>query len=205
MLAWTAEAALACERLDRVLLTTDDEAIADVGRDCGLDVPRLRDPALATDEASSIDVLLDAVEMAGGADAHEFLVELQPTSPLRTTDDIDACIDVLTTTGADCVYTVCLTDHPPSWCNTLPPDGSMRDFFPRDDRAARSQDLPTTYRITGAVQIFRIDRLVRQRSLVMDDRTQACIVPRERSVDVDDAVDFDIADCLLRRRLREDP
>lgn len=202
MLEWTALAALDVSRLDRVVLTTDDEEIAGIGRRAGVDVPRLRPAALATDDADSYGVLRDAIDMVGGPSRYDYLVELQPTSPLRTAADINACIDLVEAhPELDCVYTVAPTDHPITWCNTLPDDHSMRDFFDRDTRTVRSQDMATTYRLTGAVQIFRISRLVAQGNFDFDDSTMACITPRERAFDIDDQLDFDLAEFLLTRDL----
>lgn len=200
LLAWTVEAALAAHQLDRVILSTDDEEIATVGRNYGAEVPFIRPAELAGDNATGLDVTLHALHTLGQTDErYDFVVILQPTSPLRGAADIDGAIDLLLERQADAVISVCETDHPPEWSNTLPEDGSMATFYRPGVRSTRSQDLPTSYRLNGAVYIYNCKRLIDSRSLAMDNNSYAFVMPRERSVDIDHAIDFDIAELLLHR------
>lgn len=204
LLAWTVEAALAAGQLHRVILSTDDQEIAAIGRAHGAEVPFLRPAELASDTASGLDVILHALRtLADRGQHYDYLVLLQPTSPLRTAADIDAAIDLLLQKQADAVISVCQTDHPPEWSNTLPDDLSMASFYRPGIRNTRSQDLPRSYRLNGAVYIYNCRRLLDSGSLEMDDNSYAYIMPRERSVDIDSAIDFDIAQLLLQRRATE--
>ena len=199
LIAWTLEAALAARHLDRVVVSTDDPEIAGVARRYGAEVPFLRPPELATDTASGEAVILHAVEtLEARGEGADYLVVLQPTSPLRTAQDIDGAIELLLARHADAVIGVTETDHPPEWSNTLPEDGSMARFFRPGIRTTRSQDLPRSYRLNGAVYVYSWGRLLRTRSLAMDDRAYAFPMPRERSIDIDTALDLRIADCLLQ-------
>jgi CMP-N-acetylneuraminic acid synthetase len=100
---------------------------------------------------------------------------------------------------ADAVLSVCETEHPPEWSNTLPPDGSLQSFFRPGIRNTRSQDLPRSYRLNGAIYLFDCRRLLAQRNLDMDDNSYAYIMPRERSIDIDIGLDLRIAQALLEQ------
>ncbi len=107
LLQYTAEAALAARRLSRVILSTDDEEIAAIGRRCGLEVPFLRPAELAADDSSTLPVVQHAVRwMESHMARFEAICLLQPTTPLRRAEDIDACIVLLEQSGADSVVTV---------------------------------------------------------------------------------------------------
>ena len=200
LLAWTVAAAKAASRLDRVILSTDDDEIAAVGREYGAEVPFTRPPELASDTASGLDVILHALRtLAERGEHYDYVVILQPTSPLRSAQDIDGAIELLLERHADAVVSVCETDHPPEWSNTLPNDRSMAQFYRPGIRSTRSQDLPRSYRLNGAVYVYSCDRALRSGSLNMDDNCYAYIMPRERSVDIDSAIDFEIAQLFLQR------
>lgn len=200
LLAWTIDAARASRRLDRLVLSTDDEEIAALGRHCGADVPFLRPARLASDTATGHEVVVHAVQtLAAQGEQFDYVVVLQPTSPLRSHRDIDDAITLLLDRRAGAVVSVCRTDHPPEWSNTLPDDLSMRDFFRPGVRDTRSQDLPTSYRLNGAIYIYDCARLLRDEADDMDKDTFAYIMPRLRSIDVDEEIDLEIAGLLLQR------
>ncbi len=205
LLAWTVEAALAARRIDRVILSTDDAEIAAVGRAYGAETPFMRPAELASDAAGTLGVMLHTLRMlATAGETCDLLVVLQPTSPLRSAADIDAAVELLRDKTADAVISVCETEHPPEWCNTLPDDLSMADFFRPGIRARRSQDLPRSFRLNGAIYVYGARRLLHSGSLDMDDNCFAYLMPRERSIDIDDALDFELAQ-LLRQRLDRAP
>ncbi len=201
LLAWTIEAARSAQRLDRVVLSTDDDEIAELGLRLGAEVPFRRPSELATDTAAGSDAMVHAVRsMAALGEAFDYVVVLQPTSPLRVGADVDAAIELLLAKQAHAVVSVCKTDHPPEWSNTLPDDLSMRDFLRPEMRHTRSQDLPTSYRLNGAIYIHECQRLLRNEGVEMDELTYAYVMPRERSIDIDEVIDLEIADLFLRRR-----
>lgn len=200
LIAWTIDAARSTDRLDRLILSTDDDEIAALGRQYGADVPFIRPPELASDTATGNDVILHALKtLAANGKTYDFVVVLQPTSPLRIGEDIDAAIELLLAKRASAVISVCQTDHPPEWSNTLPDDLSMRDFLRPGVRDTRSQDLPTNYRLNGAIYIYDCAQLLRGETAQFDESTYAYIMPRQRSVDIDEAIDVDIAELYLRR------
>ena len=104
LLAYTAQAALASRALTRTVLSTDDEAIAEAGRACGLDVPFMRPPELARDDTPTIPVLQDVVRsLEAQGERYDAILTLQPTNPLRLPSDIDGAAGLLERTGADSV------------------------------------------------------------------------------------------------------
>jgi CMP-N-acetylneuraminic acid synthetase len=200
LLAWTVEAALAARHLDRVVLSTDDDELAAIGREYGADVPFTRPAELAGDTSGTSDVVLHALRtLQAQGQRYDYVVILQPTSPLRTAQDVDGAVELLLDRHADAVISVCETDHPPEWSNHLPDDLSMARFFRPGIRAMRSQDLPRSYRLNGAVYVYNCARLLATGSLEMDDNSYAYIMPRERSVDIDSAIDFEIAQLFMQR------
>ncbi|MDB4173097.1 acylneuraminate cytidylyltransferase family protein, partial [bacterium] len=113
LLAWTIEAAKESKYLDHVIVSTDNDDISKAAKDYGCDVPFLRPHELATDEASIYDVLVHALDQL--KDSYDVLVLLQPTSPLRTFKDIDACLQILSDSNAPSCVSVCEASKSPNW------------------------------------------------------------------------------------------
>jgi len=134
----------------------------------------------------------------------DFIILLQPTSPLRNARHINEAIDLLLSRNADAVISVCEMDHSPLWANTLPDDLSMANFLHDEIKNRRSQDLPTYYRINGAIYIVNTNRFIRERTLFLSDNIFAYIMPREDSVDIDESYDISIAESVLRNKTKNE-
>lgn len=198
LLVYTVVAARKSRVFDYLLVSTDGEEIAQVARQAGADVPFMRPVELATDTAAGIDVLHHAMAwLSERGKTFDCVMYLQPTSPLRTGEDIVGALEVLVDRGADAVVSVCQTEHHPWWSNTLPEDGCMENFLPPDIPTAR-QELPKYYRLNGAVYLARWDFII-SRTTWFGPATYAYIMPRERSVDIDDPVNFVLAETLMVR------
>jgi CMP-N-acetylneuraminic acid synthetase len=200
LLAYTAEAALAAMRLTRIVLSTDDEEIARVGRECGLDVPFMRPLELARDETPTIPVLQDVVrklEVAG--EFYDAVFTLQPTTPLRRPADIDGAIDLLERTGADSVISfVDVGEKHPARMKFITPDGRVIDPpFAEQLEGQRRQDLPKLYLREGSVYLTRRTVLMEQNSLRGRD-CRAWIIPQERACNIDTSFDLFLAEQMLR-------
>lgn len=203
LLAYTAEAVLASKRLTRAVLSTDDEEIARVGRGLGLEVPFLRPAALATDETPMADVLRHAMDwlaeyQAFSADA---LVVLQPTSPLRRAEHIDAAVELLIETGADTVVSVVEVPHQFNPVSLMRlEDGGLRPYLDQP-MVLRRQDKPRVYARNGpAVLAARRDVVASGR--LYGATVRPLLMERAESVDIDDADDLALAELLLDRRRR---
>ena len=202
LLAYSIEAALASGMFDTVHVSTDSERYADIARQYGADVPFLRSAEASSDTASSEDAIREVLrryeEMGQRFDA--FML-LQPTSPLRTADDIRAAFGVMEEKQAESIVSVCEIEHSPLWCNTLPPDGSMRAFI-RTGGNKRRQQLETYYRLNGAIYLVKTGHFLQSHTFY-GDGCYACIMSAERSVDIDSPIDFMIAECLLNAQSKE--
>lgn len=191
LIAWTVEAALASEYLDRVVLSSDDPEIQAVAREAGCEVPFSRPAGLALDTTPSMDVLEHALEMLPGFD---LVVLLQPTSPLRSTEDIDSCI-ARCAREAPAVVSVVELDKSPHWMFTLEPSGRMTRLL-SGPIPARRQDAPPVFVLNGAVYVARTLWLRQHRSFLAQE-TLAWVMPKERSVDIDTRLDMATAELLL--------
>ena len=199
LIAWTIDAALAARRVDRVVVSTDSERIAETARACGAEVPFLRPPELARDDTPGMAPIIHAVKtlQAAGSPLPEYVVCLQPTSPFRTAADIDDSIDLATRMGSDAVVSVTPVHHHPAWLRLIDGDGWIRRLPGSTDTAARRQDLPPVYALNGAVFLVRTTVLLASGTWETD-RTAAYVMPHERSVDIDTPWDLRVADALLR-------
>lgn len=193
LIAWTIEAALRSGLLDAVVVTTDDPEIAEVARRAGAQVPFLRPAALAQDDTPGIAPVLHALDMLPGYDA---VLLLQPTSPLRSTVDIDACLGLAQTRHAVSVVSVTEPDTHPDWTYRLDADQRLTRLS-GDAPATRRQDLPPVVTLNGALYYARTDWL-RQGQQLVAPVTLAYLMPRARSVDIDTLLDWQLAELLLK-------
>jgi CMP-N,N'-diacetyllegionaminic acid synthase len=122
---------------------------------------------------------------------------LQPTSPLRTTKHLQEAILLLEEKQADAVISVCETEHSPLWANTLPVDKSMQGFLREELLNIRSQDLPTYYRLNGAIYICKTNKLLEAESFFLKENIYAYLMDIKSSVDIDTEIDFKWAEFLI--------
>ncbi|EHD0094493.1 acylneuraminate cytidylyltransferase family protein [Vibrio vulnificus] len=201
LIQWTIDAALAVPEIARVMVTTDCDEIADIAKQAGAEVPFIRPPELATDTSSSTDVIRHALDFyRAQGEEFDFVLLLQPTSPIRSADDIRHAIEQLKAHTADAVVSVCPCDHSPLWANTLPDDRSMADFIRHEVSQLRSQDLPDYYRINGAIYLTKVSRFYQENSLFLSSNIFAYVMDNESSVDIDHELDFLIAETVLKYR-----
>jgi CMP-N-acetylneuraminic acid synthetase len=203
LLAYTAEAALAAKRLTRTVLSTEDEEIARIGRDWGLEVPFLRPVELARDETPTIPVLQDVVrKLAAAGEHYDAILTLQPTTPLRRPEDIDGAIALLEETGSDAVISfVDVGERHPARMKFLTAEGRVIDPpFAEQFEGQRRQDLPKMYLREGSIYLTRRAVLMEHHSLQGRD-CRAWIVPIERACNIDTPFDVFLAEHMLRYHL----
>ena len=199
LMYYSIRAAIASGCFDNVMVSTDSEEYARIARECGAEVPFLRDEETSTDKASSWDVVREVLrKFSELGKEYETVCLLQPTSPLRTEEDIVAGFRLMEQTGCHTVVAVCEADHSPLWMNTLPEDHNMDQFLAKGNDVKGRQSLDTYYRINGALYITRVDTLMQAETIYTDSR--ALIMPRERSVDIDTELDFVIANAIYEMR-----
>jgi N-acylneuraminate cytidylyltransferase len=204
LLQWTVEAARAARSIDRLILSTDDDEIAELGTSLGVDVPFRRSASASSDVASAADVVVHALASVG--ERYDYLVYLQPTSPLREADDIDRCLERLVALQADSCVTITETPVRPEWLFYLDDRDRLAPVLGRVDTRPR-QALSPCYLLNGAVFAIRTAVFERTRTFVVEG-TVGYLMPAERSLDVDEPADLDRARRLLNRagrsRLRVD-
>jgi len=198
LIAWSIEAAKKSKYISDVLVSTDDKEIASIAEEHGAWVPFLRPENLSSDTSGSYGVAEHAVNFCKAINkTYDFVLLLQPTSPLRCAEDIDAALNLLKNKSADAVISVCEAEHSPIWSNTLPDDLNMDQFENEKYRDIRSQDLPSFYRLNGAIYLVKTERLLSEKSFSLCNNTFAYIMKQERSIDIDTKLDFCIAETIL--------
>ena len=199
LIAWTIEAAKQSKYISDIVVSTDDEFIAEVSKNYGASVPFIRPHKLSSDTATTIDVVKHCIHFykVEMAKEYDFILLLQPTSPLRTVEDIDGAIKLLIDKKADSVISICECEHPPLWSNILPEDKNLDNFDRKELKNIRSQDLPVYYRYNGAIYLTNIERLFEDDSFSFDSNSFAYIMPQNKSVDIDSELDFKFAEFLL--------
>ncbi|MGD2119553.1 MAG: acylneuraminate cytidylyltransferase family protein [Chromatiales bacterium] len=195
LINWTIDAALASKYLDRTILSSDDQSIIEVAQAAGCDVPFVRPAQLATDEAGSMDVLLHAVNELPD---YDIIVVLQPTSPLRRTQDIDVALELMLQENASSCVSVTLVSKSPHWSYSMNADLTLRPLLSAAEQQHQRQQLPDAYALNGAVYAITRAHLLEQQALVNED-TVAYVMPKQQSIDIDDEIDFRCAEALLSR------
>ncbi len=197
LLAWSIDIARQVAEIDRVIVSTDDSEIAAVGRKYGAEVYD-RPAHLATDEALVIDTLKDLLcRLESEGEAPEWVVLLEPTCPLRSADDVRRCLELVAGGQFDSVATFKDADLNPHRAWRLA-DGIPEVFIPGAVPWLPRQKLPKAYQLNGAVYIFRAALLAEEAKSLLVGRLGAVLMPRERSQDIDDHLDFMIVEALMR-------
>ena len=188
LIQWTIDAARASRYIDRLILSSDDSAIIAIAKAGGCEVPFVRDAALSEDKTSSIDVVVDALRRMPG---YEIVVLLQPTSPLRSSQDIDGALERLESASAPACVTLRPAEDHPYWTFKLEDDDRLGRFAPPPaNLPLRRQDLPPAWCLNGAVYAARVEWFLRERSF-LSELTVGHPMPAERSLDIDTQTDMD--------------
>ena len=198
LIGWSIEAALASHYVDEVVLSSDSDTIlAEANQYEGVTLLK-RPDKLAQDESRSIDVVLHALEVL--ENNYDYAIVLQPTSPLRTSEDIDKGIRECIDKDAISVIGVCEVEHSPLWSNQLDESMDMSNFLDDKYNNSRSQDLPIYYRINGAFYISKTDSLIKNETFFVKEKIYALLMSQEDSVDIDTKLDFITAQAILKER-----
>lgn len=199
LIAHTIEAARASKLVSRLIVSTDDEQIAAAATQAGAEVPFLRSGALATDEAGNVEVFIDAIErMRQEGFAGPWAVLLQPTSPLRTAEDIDQAGRIMQERKADVVVSVCEAEPHP-WLAMQADEHDWLRPAEFDGRAQPGrQAFPPMYYLNGAIYLVEIGSFLDRRSMY-GPRTAGYFMPHERSVDINTPIDLQFCRFLLTK------
>ena len=178
--------------------STDSRKYADIATKYGADASFLRSKKNSGDTAGSWDVVREVIDtLKTKGEEYDEVMLLQATSPLRTTEDIINAIDLLHKRNARAVVSLTKCDHSPIWCNTLPKDGNMDNFDRAEYKDLPRQSLPTYYRYNGAIYLVTNDELYNTEHM-FERGCYAYIMPQNRSIDIDTALDFLIAETIMK-------
>jgi len=199
LLAWTCDAARTAQSLDRAVLSTNDAELAACAREHGIEVPFMRPNELAADASPHIDVVIHALDWLAEHDQYEpsHVCLLQPTSPLRVGSDIDAAWHLLRNHDAPAVVGVTEAATHPYFSYAIHDDQQLKPFVQHDLAYARRQDLPPAYAINGAIYIIDV-QVLREAGTFIPDGTVGYLMPRDRSIDIDSALDLAFAEAVLK-------
>ena len=202
LIAYTIKAALESGCFDTVHVSTDSERYAEIAREFGADVPFLRSAELATDTASTWDAVREVLaRYAELGRKFDTMMLMQPTTPLRTGEDVKAAYALLREKQAKSVIAVCEVDHSPLWCDTIPDSGSMKGFGRKDLAWVNRQDLRPYYRVNGAIYLLSVDGIsIPPDDDIYEDNCYALFMDRKKSVDIDSEDDLALVEFLLARR-----
>jgi N-acylneuraminate cytidylyltransferase len=200
LIEWSIDLARKVSSIDKIFVSTDCNDIADVCRQTRLDVPVLRPKNLAGDKSSTIDAVKHAIEyLKERGEIYDFALILQPTSPLRSADNVRQAIDIVSSKDADAVISVCKCEHSPLWTNTLPDDFSMTDFLETKFKNIPSQELPIYYRLNGAIFLVNINRLYEEKTFLLSRNSYAIEMDAMASIDIDNEIDFLLAETIINQ------
>ncbi len=199
MIAYAIEAARKSKYTDNIIVTTDDQKIADIAAKYGADVPFIRPTELATDEAKSIDVIIHAVDFFETQKGFliDLIILIQPTSPLVISTDVDAVIEKILQAETKSCATVFKVTQRPEWMYVIH-QGESKPFLTAHNTDLPSQELKELYCLNGAVYAMRRDTVMKDRLVIDNKSFSTVIIPRERSVDVDELYDFELAEAILK-------
>jgi len=196
LLAYTIDSVKNSQHVNRFVVSTEDKEIEQISQSYGAEViTRLLE--LARDESPTEDVIINVLEQLHNNEQYtpDIIILLQPTSPLRTTEDINNAIKTFLNSSGDSLISVTEHDHTPYWAFRIE-KGLLKPEFTKES-LKRSQDLPKLYRPNGSIFITRVKTLLKNRSFYTN-QIIPFIMPRERSIDINDEFDFSIAEILLK-------
>jgi CMP-N,N'-diacetyllegionaminic acid synthase len=199
LIVHTFEAAKAAHSLDRIVLSTDSQHMADLARCHGVDVPFLRPAELAGDHSRVIDTALHSLRWLAEHEEYvaDYVMLLQPTSPFRTAQDIDAAVRLAEINNAEAVVGVTEVEAHPGLTRRIDAAGRLTRLPGAENW---SQDLPALHAINGAMYLVRTDFLFKDQCWC-PDRALAYVMPHERAMDIDTERDFKLAELILQDRL----
>ncbi len=198
LLTWSIQVAQQVREIDRIIVSTDDAQIAAVAKESGAEV-YVRPDHLATDDALVIDAiknLLNTLHAEG--ETADWVILLEPTCPLRTADDVRDCLNLLVQGDFDSVATFRNAELNPHRAWKLV-DGMPEVFIPGAVPWLPRQKLPKAYQLNGAIYLFRAELLANETRSLLVGKLGAVLMPRERSQDIDDDIDFKIVELLMEK------
>ncbi len=202
LLCYTAHAALGASGLSRVVLSTEDEEIAQIGKNCGLDVPFLRPAELARDDTPSLPVIQHAVRiLEENGNPIDAICLLQPTSPFRDAAVIESCLELFVKRGADTLITILPVPekYNPYFIYLKDMDGSLKYCMGDETKAVRRQDVDPAFLREGSVYVMKRSVIMEQNS-IYGKHIVGCPVAPDKSINIDTMEDWQAAERFLKEQ-----
>lgn len=201
LLSYTIDAAIKSKQFETVYVSTDSNEYAKVAKEYGACVPKLRPKELSEDNTSTWDVVKYILEdYRKDGKNFDAVMLLQPTSPLRTSEDIKGAIKLMREKNADAIVSVCEAEHSPLWCNNLPENLSMNNFIQTEFSNRPRQQLDKFFRLNGAIYLLKT-QIMNNVEKLYNDKCFAYVMRKEQSIDIDDIYDFRLAEIILKEGL----
>lgn len=202
LIAWTIEEGLKSKYIDKLIVSTEDEEIALLSRKYGAEVPFLRPKELSYDDTPGIEPIIHSIkwmEQNAGIE-YNYICVLQCTSPFRKSEHIDEALETLAKKNGECIVSVCESEISPYWMKKIE-NGILKDFMNNVQFYARRQELPKIYRLNGAIYAGKTSFVLKNKSWY-GDNTLPYVMQRHDSLDIDDMLDFKIAELLMEERIK---
>lgn len=197
LIAWTIDEAKKSKYIDRIILSSEDKEIIAIAGQWGCEVPFVRPLELAQDNVTGIEPVLHALKNISGR--YDYFILLQPTSPLRTVEDIDGCIEKCLHSNAPACVTVTEPDKSPFWMFYLDDRALLHPVVRQKNRKLLRQELDSIYALNGAVYVAKVSWFKKNKKFISRN-TIAYIMPKERSIDIDTELDLRICHALLSEK-----
>jgi CMP-N,N'-diacetyllegionaminic acid synthase len=206
LIAWSIESALECKGIEEVMVSTDSSEILNIAQEHGVHTPFLRSAKNSGDFSTSYDVVKEVLATYEEKynKSFDFIVLLQPTSPFRTSTDIENAITKQIENDALSIVSVCKTEHPSNWIMQLSENMPLDEYMETLDKTKRSQDYQQEYRLNGAIYIINVSALLKHEKLLFSERSFAYEMTQENSIDIDDAYDFKVASIIEQIKREEE-
>jgi len=200
LMYYTIKAAVESGCFAEIMVSTDSEKYAEIARNCGAQVPFLRSEMMSSDTAGSWDVVREVLTNYQRLGREfDYVTLLQPTSPLRTADDIKGLYQLLNRPGVKNVVSVTEVDHPIQWCFRMPKDNSMEELATSPYNYTRRQDLEKYYRENGAIYTVGAKKIMDPTYNFYADSCHGYVMDRKKSIDIDEEIDLLIARAYLEK------
>lgn len=204
LIYWTIEAAKRSNTIDRIVVSSDDSEILEYAEAEG--VERIDRPQeLSQDCSSSMAAADHALRtlLNAGTDVGYFFL-LQPTSPLRSAEDLDGAAELLISRNADAIVGMTEVGHPLTWSTTLASDGFLGRFFRQNKQFRQDVSDDRNFRINGAIYLSEVDRFLCEGTIFFETNIYAYVMSRERSIDIDEPIDLQFAELEIQKTLGVD-
>lgn len=202
LIDYTIKAAIESSCFDTVMVSTDSEKYAEISKKCGAEVPFLRSEFTSSDSAGTWDAVREVLSnYLDLGRAFDYVAVLQPTSPMRTANDIRNACDMLKGADVNNVVSVTETAHPVQWCFPLDETRSLADFAKSPYNMMRRQQLTKHYQENGAIYLVDANKIMSGEYNLYEDNCYAYVMERSHSVDIDEEIDLVVAKAMIEKVL----